>query len=314
MTTTTTSSTLSTNSSFFYFLTLLLLLAVAFCDGLSSSSPPSSSQATTRRNVLQQIFFGVPAGAVATAFGVVKGPDNDVAFAVDVDNFLKTGMVPNPIGVGGQAAKSKPITGVLLREGTEVSRDTKSGDVLAEILVKDKTNPDSLMPVVASFSSPWPLASGPNYDVECRDPNNGDGAFLAVTPSIPSDKTLSDLTDSFFVKTLFSETGRFSFYGTPTDIKVKKSQMAADGTYRVMDVSFSTLSQATNAEIPRFSRIVATVPTGSTQAVMLVGSASTTRWKKGSDKTVAATIDSFHAVAAPQSSLKIRVKDPKAMM
>jgi hypothetical protein len=53
-----------------------------------------------------------------------------------------------------QAGKSKPETGVVLREGSEVSRDSRSGNVLAEILVKGNGN---LMPVVASFSSPWPL-------------------------------------------------------------------------------------------------------------------------------------------------------------
>jgi hypothetical protein len=41
-----------------------------------------------------------------------------------------------------------------LREGSEVSRDSRSGDVLAEILVKGNGD---LIPVVASFASPWPL-------------------------------------------------------------------------------------------------------------------------------------------------------------
>jgi hypothetical protein len=299
-----------TTSKVFFLVYVSVPLLLGVCNGLS----PPLDPAISRRNILQRIAFG---GSSAAAAFITSGGGlvtlSKPANAVDVDNYLKTGMVPNPIGVGGQAAKSKPITGVLLREGTDVSRDNKSGDVLAEILVKDKTT-DEYMPVLTSFSSPWPLATGPNYDVECREMSTGDSAFLAVTPAIPADKSLSDLKDSFFVQTLFSETGRFSFYGTPTDIKVKKSQTNEDGTYRILDVTFSTLSQATNAEIPRNARIVSTVPTGSKQAVMLVGSASAARWKKGSDKTVAATIDSFRAVPAPKSNLTIRVKDPRAMM
>lgn len=152
------------------------------------------------------------------------------------------------------------------------------------------------------------VATGSVYDVECRDAQSGDGAFLAVSPDI-GDKSLVDIQDSFFVKALFSPTGRFSFYGQPTDIKVKKSSMSPDNKYRMLDVSFSTLSQATQTELPRLARIVATVPNGSKQAVMLVGSASATRWKKGADKAVASTIDSFQAVVAPQTGLKIRAQE-----
>lgn len=76
-----------------------------------------------------------------------------------------------------------------------------------------------------------------------------------------------------------------------------------------MDVSFSTLSQATQTELPRLAKVVATVPNGSKQAVMLVGSASAARWKKGSEKAVTATIDSFRAVEAPQTGLKVRAKE-----
>ncbi|KAG7347239.1 hypothetical protein IV203_015944 [Nitzschia inconspicua] len=210
------------------------------------------------------------------------------------------------MGVSGQAGKSKPETGVVLREGSEVSRDSRSGDVLAEILVKGNGN--VVVPIVASFSSPWPLATGTVYDVECRDAQSGDGAFLAVSPDVGG-KPLSDIQDSFFVKALFGPTGRFSFYGQPTDIKVKKSSMSPDNKYKLLDVTFSTLSQATQSELPRIARIIATVPNGSDQAVMLVGSASATRWKKGADKAIASTIDSFRAVTAPQTGLKIRAQE-----
>lgn len=212
-----------------------------------------------------------------------------------------------PMGVAGQAGKAKPETGVLLREGTDISRDSKSGNVLAEILVQQAGNADKedFMAVVTSFQSPWPLATGMVYDVECRDSKTGDGAFVAVTPPI-SGGSLADVKDQFLIKSLFGPRGRFSFYGQPTDIKVKKSTMDDSGLYKILDVSFSTLSQATQTEVPRRSKIIATLPKGSDQAVMLVGSASSTRWQKGADKTVGDAVSSFKATVAPPSSFKLR--------
>lgn len=160
-----------------------------------------------------------------------------------------------------------------------------------------------------SSHHPYYLATGGLFDVECRDAKTGDGAFLAVSENVGG-SSLGDLKDSFFIKSLFSPTGRFSFYGQPTDIKVKNS--VSNGDYRILDVSFSTLSQSTQTEIPRKARIAVTIPSGSTQAIMLVSSASALRWKKGADKQVMSTIDSFKAVPAPETSLKIRAKDMRS--
>ncbi len=39
-------------------------------------------------------------------------------------------------------------------DGTDVERDSRTGNVLAEIVLGDKAD---LSPVLVSFSSPWPL-------------------------------------------------------------------------------------------------------------------------------------------------------------
>jgi hypothetical protein len=148
-------------------------------------------------------------------------------------------------------------------------------------------------------------AKGTVFDVECRDASTGDGAFLAVTTNVGG-KTIDQLSDAFILNNLVKPDGRLSFYGPPTDVKVKSSQVHGD--YKVMDLSYSIVSQATQTEIPRKARLSVTIPSGSDQAVMLVASASANRWTKGSDKLVASTIESFHAVPAPQSSLKVRAK------
>ena len=191
-----------------------------------------------------------------------------------------------------------------------MSRDPRSGDVLAEILL-DSSNPsEGKVPFLASYSSPWPLAKGTVFDVECRDAKTGDGVFLAVTTDTGG-KSLSDLQDSFLVNQLFAPTGRFSFYGPPTDIEVQKSKVTGDT--KVLDLSFSTVSQATQTEIPRKARLAATIPTGSNQAVMLIASSSATRWKnKEVEKGVDQAMQSFRAIPAPRSSLKIRAKERRS--
>lgn len=261
------------------------------------TKPSSLSTSNSRRDAL-----GWLAGACAAGGASLVGIPQIASADVDTDDFIRTGMVSMPMGVSGQAGKSKPDTGVRLLDGSEVNRDSRSGDVLAEILVKGG---GSEVPVVATFTSPWPLATGGLFDVECRDSETGDGAFLAVSPDVGG-VPLAELKDAFFSKSLFANTGRFSFYGQPTDIKVKTAEVTGD--YRILDVSFSTLSQSTQTEIPRKARVVATIPSGTSQAVMLVGSASALRWKKGSDKKVLATVQSFKAAVAP-SGLKLRAKD-----
>jgi hypothetical protein len=197
----------------------------------------------------------------------------------------------------------------LLREGSEVSRDSRTGDVLAEILLQSSSDNDSSIrvPVLASFVAPWPLASGTVFDVECRNPKTGDGAFLAVTSKLNrSARTIQDIPDTFLVEQLIGPTGRYSSYGTPTDVRIRGSTM--DGNYRSIDISFSTLSQSTQTELPRRARIVATIPDGTNQAVMLVASSSLSRWNKSSKETVLAVTDSFRAIPAPTSSLRLRAK------
>ena len=191
-----------------------------------------------------------------------------------------------------------------MRDGEDPSRD-KKGNVLAEILVGSSSNPT---PVLTTFQSPWKLENGGLFDVECRDAKSGDGAFLTVAKG--KGKSLSELPKTFFTDALFSSTGRFSFYGVPTDIKVKKSDM--EGNYRLIELVFSNLSQSTNAEIPRTALVSATIPEGTDDVIMLVGSATSNRWKRGAEQPVRDTVKSFKATLAPTSGMKVRAKvDPR---
>jgi hypothetical protein len=257
----------------------------------------------SRRDFVDRAGASIAAACGAAASSVSARPARAAAAAdVDTENFLRSGMVSMPMGVSGQAGKAKPVTGVILRGGADVSRDPRSGGVLAEILLGKAADP---IAVVTSFVSPWPLARGGLFDVECRDPKTGDGAYLAVAPAGGA-REASDLPESFFADSLFSPTGRFSFYGSPTDVRVRKS--GVDGRYRYLEVSFSNLSQSTNSEIPRTALVSATIPQGSDSVVMLVGSATTNRWKRGSEGAVRDAVGSFRATLAPASGMKARAK------
>ena len=263
--------------------------------------PVATKNELDRRSYLSTLVGAVAATGLATLTSS-EANAAPVQDSLDIDNFIRTGVdLGGNMGVSSQAGKSKPLTGVIFRDGSEVSQDG-TGAVSAEILTGKKEDPKA---VLVSFISPWKLQSGSVFDVECRDPNSGDTAFLAVTQSAGG-KSLGDLQNSFFLDRLFDPTGRFSLYGAPTDIKVKSNRV--EGNRRFIEVGFANLSQATNAEIPRKALIVATIPEGTENAVMLVGSTTSSRWKKGGQETVSSIVDSFRAIPAPKSNLKIRPK------
>jgi hypothetical protein len=284
----------------------LLVALVARSGAYTAGKPPRTLSRNAeillnRRNVLSisaavvsASLLGTPNEAHAAAAAVQD--------SLNIDYYLKTGMdMSGPMGVSSQAGKSRPQTGVVLRDGSEVLQD-KQGNVLSEILTGTKANP---VAVLATFRAPWKLETGSVFDVECRDSRTGDGAFLAVSADVKG-KKIGDLSTEFLFERLFNPEARFSFYGPPTDVKVKSSR--TEGNYRYVELAFSTLSQSTNAEIPRKALLVATIPEGGSNAVMLVGSANASRWKNGADKVVQETVGSFRAVPAPKTGMKLRAK------
>ena len=288
-----------------------IVAASILCPGSTLAFQPSAPSATvTHRQSSTKLQISRRQILETTAAAIVALPTqkSNAAAAVqdslNTDEFLRTGIDSGGImGVSSQAGKSRPQTGVVFRDGTDVLQG-KSGEVSAELLVGTKANPTS---VLVSFKAPYKLETGSVFDVECRDGKTGDGAFLAVTEST-NGKSVQELPSSFFLDRLFDPTGRFSFYGSPTDVKVKKSQLTSDG-FRMLELSFSNLSQSTNAEIPRRAIVVATIPKGTENAVMLVASSNANRWKKGAEDRALEIINSFNAIPAPKSSMKVRAKD-----
>mmetsp|Transcript_41268 Transcript_41268/g.86631 ORF Transcript_41268/g.86631 Transcript_41268/m.86631 type:complete len:320 (-) Transcript_41268:255-1214(-) len=301
-------------SSSLYFGTGLAFQPAANSVRPTSLSPISDGQRSGRHNTSlqisrRQILETSVVGAIAASSSIfaASAPANAAAAiqdSLEINEFLRTGVDSGGnMGVSSQAGKSRPQTGVVFRDGADVLQ-SKGGEVSAEILVGTKAQPTS---VLVSFSAPYKLETGSVFDVECRDGKTGDGAFLAVTEAAKG-KSVDELPSSFFLERLFDPTGRFSFYGPPTDVKVKKSTLL-DNDRRMLEISFSNLSQSTNAEIPRNAVLVATIPKGTDNAVMLVASSNSGRWRKGADGTARGIVDSFRAIPAPKTSMKLRAKD-----
>lgn len=292
----------------------LLTLVVCSGSGIAAAlAPDDSSPLKNRRQVLTRWMQGGTATALVAAvphwpaWAVADQPDS-----MDVDEYLRTGRYGMPMGLSGQSGKSRPETGVILREGTEVARDARTGSVAAEILLrKPQASSQDLMPVLVSYESPWPLATGAVFDVECRDIATGESVFVAVTGPLKG-QSLNNLSDDYIVQQLMQPTGRFSLYGQPTDIKVKQSAIVTganqQSSYKQLDLSFATLSQATQTELPRRARVRVAVPTGADQAVLLVASAAANKWKSSTEAAAAAVMDSFVAIPAPATTLKVRGK------
>lgn len=201
---------------------------------------PRSSTAleVSRRSILLDTAAGAAAASLSLTAAVPSRANAAAAVqdSLQIDDFLRTGIDSGgTMGVSSQAGKSRPQTGVVFRDGTDVLQG-RNGDVSAEILVGTKANPTS---VLVSFSAPYKLEKGgwlrfllpascvnslltlllifPGgvFDIECRDGKTGDGSFVAVTQST-NGKSIGDLPSAFFLERLFDPTGRFSFYGPPT--------------------------------------------------------------------------------------------------
>ena len=200
------------------FVTIIILLLgwSSCCSDALSLSAASSSHSQQAAAVDRRQALGAAAGLVLGTVVMTGAPDRTDAATMDTDAFLSSGGVAMPMGVSGQAGKSKPITNVVFPDGgLDVQRDPKTGNVLAEILVQKSKQPEDLMAVVTSFTAPWSLAKGMVYDVECRDAKTGDAAFLAVSPVVADNiSSLKDLKDDkVLLSSVFGPRGRFSFYG-----------------------------------------------------------------------------------------------------
>ena len=186
-----------------------------------------------------------------------------------------------------QTGKPRPETGCILIEEVQSTGSAKSPTISAELVTNGG------IAATMAFDSPWPLARGMYYDVEGRS-QDGDSAYVHVR-TLPTDKDVLSVPASYLTSSVFNQYGRWSTYGQPTDTKVLGD--VTKGQTCFIEVAFSVLSQA-GSDSPRRGLIAAVQPKGSSDAVMLVSSATASRWRKGgADAAARQAAESFRVVS-----------------
>ena len=131
----------------------ILLLAIPV-SGLQSN--PNQRNEPSRREIIGRIASTAGLLVVGGCTTQPAWSASAVQDSMDVEQFLRRGVdAGGGMGVSSQAGKSRPETGVFLRDGSDVSRNRKTGDLNAEIIVNG--NNGEKMAVFISYNSPWPL-------------------------------------------------------------------------------------------------------------------------------------------------------------
>jgi hypothetical protein len=199
-------------------------------------------------------------------------------------------------GVGG-LGKTKPSTGVVYANPENidsVSSISTPGDYNVELL-----SPDGATPAFLSFYAPWPMLK--SSGIESRDLANSESSFVQVVP-LEKGKNVSNLSKSFFIDSIFGQTGKYGMYGTPTDIKVSKVRDGSDDgkLCSIYTVVFTTLTPAMRESDRKVYISASSVGNG---VFMLVTGTTLTRFKS-QDKLLKQVAESFVCVEAPKSSLR----------
>lgn len=189
-----------------------------------------------------------------------------------------------PLGLGNMAGKTRPDNGVVFWGDSVATMDANN-------VLKAELQDGAGGILTAQFTSAkLKMAQGAAFDVEVRDKQNGDSVFLMMAKA-PSGVTSADaLKDSFLTTQVLKGDGRFGAYGAPTDIKVKGGSL--NNGYKELEFTFSALSP-TYAEVPRRAVVLATIPEGSPDVVMLVGGSTAARWSKGAEPVIRDVLGTF---------------------
>lgn len=146
----------------------ILLLAIPV-SGLQSN--PNQRNEPSRREIIGRIASTAGLLVVGGCTTQPAWSASAVQDSMDVEQFLRRGVdAGGGMGVSSQAGKSRPETGVFLRDGSDVSRNRKTGDLNAEIIVNG--NNGEKMAVFISYNSPWPLGKKRKILLYCTVPKN----------------------------------------------------------------------------------------------------------------------------------------------
>jgi hypothetical protein len=194
-------------------------------------------------------------------------------------------------GVGG-LGKTKPDTGVILREGSAPIQNSK-GIVTAEI-VSERGNP-----ILVEFQAPYPLLG--STSLQARDLQQPESAFVQVIGSNSNKKPATNkalnvlLTDS-----IFGSQGKFGAYGSPTDVKISPASNAEDNI--LYKASFTTYTPGMLESNRKILLNCQWCDADSTLVVLVVG--TTAARFKSQEATLTKIATSLVAIDAPKTGLQ----------
>jgi len=240
--------------------------------GLACAAAAHGLSATRRGVLLAPVLAPVAAAAA----------EQPMTTASDIGSYAAlTGESSTPMGVGTMAGKSRPVTGCVLVEAPRSAGATVSADLVLR---------GGSVATVAFDAPGLKLAKGFYYDVEARD-KLGDSSYVQVV------KGGGGASGAAIADAVLRRDGRYGAFGPPTNVKVVSDGGAAP---RVVEIAFSAITPG-GTETPRRAAVAVAAAPGSDDAVVLVSSASETRWKGGGD-ALARTVSSTFRVEATRAT------------
>jgi hypothetical protein len=205
---------------------------------------------------------------------------------------VSTNMAEAFVGGVGGLGKTKPITGVGFFEETSLPIQNAQGIVTAEI-----QSVSGNKPILVEFQTPWPLLPTTS-GIEARGMRSTESAYIQVVPVINNWKDRKVFRD-LLIDSVFASQGKFGAYGTPTDVKVKPLKEKEETVFSVTFTSYTPGMRESERQMWIHPKQV-----DDTLVLLVVG---TTRTRFASQEaTVSKIVDSFLAVAAPESRLRAR--------
>lgn len=192
-------------------------------------------------------------------------------------------------GVGG-LGKTKPNTGVQLFEENSTPIQNEKGIVTAEI------QSNSGKPILVEFQTPWPLLPTTS-GLEARDLRSSESAFVQVVPATTNWQERKAFLD-ILVSSVLASQGKFGAYGTPTDIKVKPYNKE-NGVYTVTFTSYTPAMRESERQL-----WIKPTQVEDTLVMLIVG--TTRNAFAAQERTFSKILDSYLAVAAPETRLRTR--------
>jgi hypothetical protein len=193
-------------------------------------------------------------------------------------------------GVGG-LGKTKPDTGVILREGSAPIQNSK-GFVTAEI-VSDRGNP-----ILVEFQAPYPLLG--TTSLQARDLQQPESAFVQVIGSNTKKPTSNKALNALLTDNIFGSQGKFGAYGSPTDVKISPASNAEDNI--LYKATFTTYTPGMLESNRKILLNCQWCDDDSTLVVLVVG--TTAARFKSQEATLTKIASSLVAIDAPKTGLQ----------